>query len=559
MKAFYYKTNTWDIIFGDAKLISITPGGETPTEESLLLPEETLAGELIVEGGYPNKLPIGVPEGIKCSLQFDTQAFTEKMKPFAEWLTQADSNKRITIRNGAVIDYIGTMELINKEQHSLQKRTFSTNFISLHKKALESVKVGVVKLANGEYAKKDVIIDENFIRGSEDLLNPTMPTVLDYMWVEGEKVNKYERKFKKLKIRFIPLSEWFDYHFRIVQEYFNKAKSSYYFGIIPLFFSSHNATGEKYEPINDAGTIDNTSNLYLIDRIVDYENKAIAGFTTYCRRKYENMWNFYIAYCEGLAKRATFTYTLDGLWIEEKMIADNWGTSVLPVDELVGSSNEEVLEISRNAYRQINVRIVRGKNKELTAVRNEVAGGSLSKSTYEATCLLGTHGAQADHKKYEAIYDAESVNFADTVLYEKINISGGNDLYKKVSDYCEYGGIATDNDGMVSAFLNGGTWENYVEKLREAQGKSLCGLTAKIIEEVIGTTQIWLTVTLPLEYGNINNLGRQYELDVKSLLPENHFYETINFKNKAILVYFKANYTKNNAECTFFIRSDQWA
>lgn len=583
-----YKGNGFNITFITAK----QGANFRDLTEPIYLPEEVLINDLVVEGGYPNKLPIGLPEGIKCKITFNTEAFPAGFRDFTKDMANNTFENRVVIsRNGlftdttADIDYIGVQQASNKEIHTLNKKTFEINLISIHKKILEEIEFKELEKEAG-YLDVTTAETEDTSRYYFDNYAP------DYVTIDGAETSKFfAHSYRGWGYtRYISLEKWFSNIQSRLSEKLQLILGMHSQNItnleLPVLYQQN--TTDNVKPSNE---LTSTDKKFIIDRIIrNHKNKEIelaGGFDLLVRDRYKNFWNFLIAYSEGLAQRIQINfvyfgaYSSLGLGVLGGFISRKGNGGEIPIDLLSGSNKDETLEIQSRNYREANARIVKGKyysNLDRNSIK--LAGGSTSKTTFECTTLLNNNACVEEfHYDWGALtrYDVkDDINKPISKLYYKMpskvklvrfesRVIVDDVWFLKVADHCKIpvkDGTQFISNGFENGnaeLLNADGHADYSTAVLKTQENCISSLVAQIISKVICDKQIWLTINLPIEYGTINNLGKEYTIKVNDITPKNNFYEAVTYGERAVLVYFKSDYVKQVAECTFFIRSDEWA
>lgn len=546
--------------------LEILVGADT-TGGIYYLPDDMFVEDLIIEGGFKDELPIGMPIASSMKLKINTSSFTSEMSPLGRWIRDNDNGLGIPniwiVRRAGNVEFIGVQTPANVEKHKPKENLYELTAVSIFKFAMEKI-----------YLEPD----------TASLDGTTLDRqILDYVKIDGSNplqlsvTNIYGNGYTKTELMNEFLANLFK---RFLDTYYILMRIEFTGGfvfqqLIPTLFKQNRVKNSNTTPSEIL------NNAYLITEIWHSENGTAdltdlkGGYRKYIADRYKNYWNFMNALTLGLAQRFVLNITNSDLSLSIKTNYIH-----LPLNERIVIENEDLLgnanEItdSYNDYRVSNNRHNSVYGTDIAMASINVSGGSTAKATFETSCLLNTIGntvATHEHNvtfnlqgaggvgcEYLALNDQsikDNEPIQATQLYYWDLVGGVNQLHK-VADYCEIGDIhSSATDGNVFANTNLTDFNKAINSMQSGGLNEICN---RINANVLCERELWLKCVLPLDKANNSLLGYDYQLNLTQVFKPNYFYEDIEFGTHGVLVKVKENLTKNECECTFFIRSDEW-
>lgn len=521
------------------------------------LPDDAFINEFVVKGNYENDLPSGYPLAFSAECVFFTDAFIEEYAELAKWI-KLNSSGINKVPNCYIYEYAGKKLYFaqvpsEKEEDDFIAKSYKIQLISTDKWSFERsefANIGVSELA-GSGVLSDLIYNttDNFNVSS---------------WIN----TPLQDRFKLAKITDIwssinsEIASWCSEVHRGLFNY------SLYNGLQSLNFFYPNAVedGIVNQRIGSLGE----QPLYICYEIHDADNKIIGGYRKWLTDKYRNVWNFIIAYSEGLGLRY-YRNIASGGALDVQYLCQRLNRLLLDFEEfdsdLKGSYSYDI-------YSQINNR----KNLNYAKYDNgimtdRVLSLSSSMPTLEYNSLinnvLDSHKSRnASTGDFYTIYENSEVG---NLPWNRIYYGGYSGLgfgANKVSHACEIELTANPADGVV-ALQGEGTHEPYLSQYDNVDAFNLYGsayqlgvpyLANYIIRKVIGERQTWIELTTPINDASPFSLGMEYNLDIFSdTIRNNPFYDNTIYSNIGVLVNIETNFSKGETKCKFFLRSDEWA
>lgn len=547
--------------------IEILVGTDT-TGGIYYLPDDMFTGELIIEGSYDDDLPIKLPLASSMKIKINTSSFTQDMSPLGRWIRDNDNGLDIPniwiIRRNGNVDFVGVQQPAEKDTHKPTEKEYELTLVSVLKIAMELV-----------YLELD----------TASLDGTTLDRqIFDYVKINSEKINALitniygwgRTKVENVLTFLSYLMEKFNFAYKVLTRTTASTNTLSATDMLWTFYKQNRVfdnSDSPSEPINVFG-------MYLITEIWHSENGNVllqdlkGGYRKLITDRYKNYWNFINAFLEGLAMKRIITIksNLD-LQVYDRFINQKFSDITVNNEDLLGNANE--INESYKLYRISNNRNNTVFVNDKSASSLSLSGGSTAKPTFETTCLLNTIGnTVANHYHNEVI----NIQGNGDVLAEYLGLNdlsvADNDLIQwnrlyywdtildttqlhKVADYCKIGDLASSGiNGNVFANTNLSDFNNSINQL---QTGGLSEIANIINTKVLCKRQLWLKCTLPLELANNSRLGYDYVLNLGDVFKPNFFYDDIEFGSHGVLVNIKENLSKNECECLFFIRSDEWA